>query len=746
MVAEEFHRLLQRQIRKYLPQDSPVPENSLPFLRAISETYLHADEDRKLVERSLEISSHELSQRNSEIRAIFKALPDAIFRVQTDGRILDYKAAAADDIFASTASKLIGQYFYQIYDDKVIEKKFKEALHAMVQNKDLPAVEYSYQLGGKHYYFEARLQPLPQNQIVIVVRNISDRVQALTDLKASEERYALAAEGANDGLWDWDLRTNKIYYSARWKAMLGFENDEIADTPDEWFSRIHPNDVPIVKGAIETHKNTETPHIEVEYRIRHKKNFYIWVLTRGISILNENKKAYRIAGSQSDITNRKEAEEHLRHDALYDKLTSLPNRALFMDRLNTAFQRSQRHPHYLYSVLFIDIDRFKNINDSLGHLSGDNLLIVVAERLKKCVRNVDSIARFGGDEFTVLLDDIKNARDATIIAERIKEAIAQPITINGQEIFTTVSIGITLNTYNKIEKAEEMLRDADTAMYRAKMMGRDNYAVFNEQMHARVKERLSLENDLRMAIANQEFKVYYQPIVSLKDGHIQGMEALIRWEHPHRGLIHPAEFIPVTEETGMILTIGEWVLRTVCQQAKQWEDMGYPGIEIAVNFSARQFEDKNLPELVKKIVQETQRKSFTLDIEITETIAMRDIDFSIKILKDLKKIGLNIAIDDFGIGYSSFMCLKLFPIDVLKIDRTFVHDIMVNDESKAIASSVIALSRNLNLKVIAEGVETKEQLWFLQEQRCDAAQGYLFSKPVPAQQALQLLQSRQPLF
>jgi diguanylate cyclase (GGDEF)-like protein len=384
----------------------------------------------------------------------------------------------------------------------------------------------------------------------------------------------------------------------------------------------------------------------------------------------------------------------------------------------------------------LDLDRFKVINDSLGHIIGDQLLIAVARRLEACMRPSDIIARFGGDEFAVLLDDINGINDATRVAQRIQHELTSSFTLEENEIYITGSMGITLSS-SKFEKIEDLLRDADAAMYRAKALGRSTYQIFDIDMHASAIKLLQLEADLRRACEREEFKLYYQPIVSLKNWSITGVEALIRWQHPQHGLIPPLEFIPLAEETGLIIPIGEWVLKNACTQNKKWHDAGFHQLRIDINFSARQFQNGDVLEIIQKIIQDTGIEANFLDIEITESVAMDKN--SIFMLKQLSSLGLKASIDDFGTGYSSLGSLKLFPINTIKVDKSFIRDITKDPNAEAIISAIIAMARSLNIKVVAEGVETEEQLEFLSSLQCDEVQGYLFSPPVSASELTRLL-------
>ncbi|MBI2401453.1 MAG: diguanylate cyclase, partial [Gemmatimonadetes bacterium] len=427
--------------------------------------------------------------------------------------------------------------------------------------------------------------------VVTACEDITQRKAAEAALRESEERYALAASGATDGIWDWDLRSGVAYFSSRWKGILGYGEDELGRVPDEWLKRIHADDLPRVKVELATHGEARTPHFESEHRLLHKDGTYRWVLVRGLAVRDQQGEAYRMAGSLTDISDRKKAEEQLIHDALHDPLSNLPNRAFFMTLLDRAIKRTRRRSEYLFAVLFVDLDRFKLVNDSLGHGVGDQLLAAISLRLKSCVRPGDVVARLGGDEFTILLEDIRGVNDATRVAERIQAELKEPFIFDGREVFTSASIGIALSTAGH-ERPEYFLRDADTAMYRAKARGKARYEMFDEAMHARAVAQLQLETDLRRALERGEFRVRYQPIVVLSSGQVTGFEALVRGQDSERGLIAPGEFIPIAEETGLILPIGRWVMEQACKQTREWIDRfpEYPDLSISVNLSAKHFQ------------------------------------------------------------------------------------------------------------------------------------------------------------
>ena len=590
--------------------------------------------------------------------------------------------------------------------------------------------------GAQDYLVKGEMN---NNLLVRALRYAMERQRVQEALRESEERYALAARGANDGLWDWDLITNEMYYSPRWKTMLGYgEQNEIGHSPNEWFDRVHPDDLMLLQRDLEAHLAGLTSHFKFEHRILHKDGAYRWVLCRGLAVYDSEGKAYRMAGSQTDSTRRKEAEERLRYEALHDSLTGLPNRSLFIERLEKAFARAKQRQGYLFAVLFLDLDRFKIINDSQGHMIGDQLLMAVARRLQTCLRPNDTLARFGGDEFVILLDDLRDTDEVQRVADRVLGRLTLPFDLKGTETFTSVSIGITVHNAN-YERPEELLRDADTAMYQAKATGKARYELFDTDQHARVAARWRLETALRQAVERQEFEVYYQPIISLFSGRIEGVEALLRWRHPQRGLLAPDEFISLAEETGLIIPIGEWLLHTACTQTRHWQTAGFTPLRVAVNVGPAQFRDQDLAMLVEEALARSGLSPQSLELEIVESIPMKHSDLEITTLRRLRAMGVQISIDDFGLG-SSLDCLKYIPLNTLKIDQSFVGGMLENEDDAAIISAIIAMAHRLDLKVIAEGVETEQQLAFLLSQRSDEVQGFLFSQPVPAAELTRLLQ------
>lgn len=573
-------------------------------------------------------------------------------------------------------------------------------------------------------------------------REMEERGKVQLALRDSEERYALTARGANDGLWDWNLAAGEVYLSDRWREMVGAGDEPFTCSPDEWFRRVHLSDLPQLKVDIAAQAAGSRQHFFSEHRLRHSEGSFIWVLCRGIVVRDADGRALRIAGSMTDITARKDLEERLRREAQFDSLTGLPNRSYATDLLRRAVGRARRNGDQQFAVLFLDCDRFKVVNDSLGHHAGDTLLRLVAGRLNGCVRPGDVVARLGGDEFVVILDGVKDEAEAIAVAERIQHSLAQPFHLDGRELFMSVSVGIAMSQVG-IDRPEDYLRDADLAMYRAKLRGRARHEVFRPDMRTGAVLQMALEHDLRHAIDRGELRLLYQPIWALASGRIVGFEALVRWEHPEHGAMQPADFIPIAEETGLILPIGEWVVREAVRRLSHWNSTlaGDDPVWMSVNVAARQLTHPGLLEIVKRAIAETGIDASSLKLEITESMIMADAVTAVGALEQLKALGIHLLMDDFGTGHASLSYLHRLPISTIKIDRYFVGRIDSNSECLEIVRTILSLSRSLAMDVVAEGVENVAQREVLQSLGCQYAQGHLLSPPLDADAAARLMQS-----
>jgi diguanylate cyclase (GGDEF)-like protein/PAS domain S-box-containing protein len=501
-------------------------------------------------------------------------------------------------------------------------------------------------------------------------------------------------------------------------------------------------------SEVERIRQTLAQHeaVRSEVILYRKNGTEFWVDANMVPIRNEQGQVTHFVSVMREVTERKQVEEQLRRNAFHDSLTGLPNRLLFMERLSQMVSKVKEDSTYQFAVLFLDLDRFKVINDSLGHLVGDQLLVSIARRLEACINPGDTVARLGGDEFTLLLENFQDEAYATQVAEKVQQSLANSFAINGHEIFTSASIGITLSATANFDRAEDLLRGADIAMYRAKAQGKACHEVFDTDMHTHVVGLMQLENDLRKAIERQEFELYYQPIVALATGKIMGFEALVRWTHPEQGVISPAKFVPIAEETGLIIPLGQWVLREACRQMKEWQRLfpQEPPLTISVNLSSRQFSQQSLIGQIRQILVDTGLDAHYLKLEITESAIMENTESAMDMLLQLKAMGIQLSVDDFGTGYSSLGYLYRFPMDLLKIDRSFISRVDIDGEKLELVRTIITLAWNLGMDVVAEGVETTKQLAQLKSLKCEYAQGYLFSKPLNSKAAEQLILEPHP--
>ena len=601
----------------------------------------------------------------------------------------------------------------------------------------LHMVENTYEESNDERRLLENMMEVMSQELMEINRDLMRQAQ---QLRKSQERYDLAALASNDGLWDWDLETGHLFYSNRWNDMLGMDADESLDNVALWFDRIHPEDQEIVKAALIQHLKGASDKLEIEYRVRKQNEQYIWVHTRGLAARDASGRAFRIAGSQTDVTYRKEYEASLYKAAFHDELTGLPNRALFLDRLNQTIQRLKRSKTEKAATLFLDLDRFKYINDSMGHEIGDEVLKIVSNVLQKHTRITDTVSRLGGDEFTLLLDPIESLHEAKKIADRLLKELNKPYTIFGKEIYISSSVGLTL-VDPEAPDPQSVLRNADLAMYHAKTKGKARLEIFDNKQHEKIILRMEMESDLRYAINNDGLCVYYQPIVNIHTGNISGFESLIRWHHPTKGTISPVDFIPLAEEVGLIGDIGQFVLMKSINTLGHWlENLGMKKCpHISVNISVRQLMDTYQFEKICNVLSMLREKTSFITLEITESVIITDPDLVTDRLKKIKVLGVKISIDDFGTGYSSLSYLHNFQFDFLKIDKTFIESMVKDHKSQRLVLSIIGMAKDLHLKTIAEGIETLEQLHILKKLGCPYGQGFLFSKALEESQVTQLL-------
>jgi diguanylate cyclase (GGDEF)-like protein/PAS domain S-box-containing protein len=660
-----------------------------------------------------------LRESEERYRSLVELSPDAIM-LHADRRFIFLNRAAVELLGAESADDLIGT--------PVIERVHPDSrpivsarLHTLDEGEDVPMVEEKFlrldgsvvevQVAAIGFLFNGR--PAVQ----VVARDVSER-------KEIEERYRLLFERNLAGVFRTTIDGRILDCNDALARIFGYrDKNELLQQQAQsvYFER---NDREAILESLREHGSLTN----VETRMRRADGREIWVL-ENVTLLESRGE---LEGTIIDITERKTAQEQIEYQAFHDVVTGLPNRRLFRDRIGVALAHARRQRRGI-AVMFLDLDQFKLVNDTLGHTVGDALLQAVANRLVGCVRAEDTVARMGGDEFTVLVSDTNDRRAAGIVAQKVLETVAQPITVEGHELFVTTSLGIAMFPDDGTD-AETLLKNADRAMYRAKEAGRNNFQYSTPAAFDEAAGRLSIEASLHHALEREELVVHYQPIIDLGSREIVGAEALVRWRHPEHGLMGPDDFIHIAEECGLIVPMGEWILRTSCAQMKQWHDDGHGRLRIAVNLSPRQFQQRELPAMIERVLHETGLDPSLLDIEITESAAMQNAEQSLAIMRKLKEMGVRISIDDFGTGYSSLSYLKRFPIDTVKIDQNFVRDLAVSPNDAAIVTAVISMARALKLSVIAEGVETEEQLNFLEREQCETVQGFLYSRPVPAEE------------
>jgi diguanylate cyclase (GGDEF)-like protein/PAS domain S-box-containing protein len=585
-------------------------------------------------------------------------------------------------------------------------------------------VVQDYENSDTYTYRDVELLTSVADQIALAI----ERKRSEDALRLSQERFELVARATSDAVWDWDLSTNDVWWNEGFQKLFGYEPQDVGTGLDAWVSRIHPEDSERVVDDIHRHIDSRKTNWLDEYRFKRADDTYAFVIDRGYVVYADDGTPLRMLGSMMDVTERKSLEQQLTHQALHDPLTKIANRALFKDRVDHALSKLAR-THSSLAVLFLDLDNFKAINDSLGHAAGDKLLILVAERLQDCLRTADTAARLGGDEFAVLVEQMFRSDESLSIAERILSVFREPFIIDGKEIHVGTSIGIASSSSEALQ-SEELLRNADLAMYLAKSQGKGKFVVFEQKMHAALMERIELEEDLRRGIEAQEFVLHYQPILDLESQELLGMEALVRWDHPRLGHLPPLKFIPLAEETNLIVPLGDWVLTEACNRVQQWREENGIDVSVTVNISIRQFQQAELVEMVGRALKDSGLPPNSLILEITESFMMQDTEATIAKLHELKKIGVRLAIDDFGTGYSSLSYLQRFPIDILKIDKSFIDKLGQGREGNAVARAIIMMGDSLNLKTIAEGIENVQQIDQLQILGCEAGQGFHFARPL----------------
>jgi len=688
-----------------------------------------------------------LKKAEEDYRTIFENAVEGIFQTSVAGKYLKVNPMLASIYGYDSPQELMSvvtDIANQLYVQPKRRLEFKDLLRQ--QDKVLGFESEVYRKDGSVVWISENVRTIRDSLGELLryegtVVDITKVMRAKEALRQSEERFRLTFNYAPIGMMIKSLDDRSLQVNQAICQILGYSPTELQELKSTDIN--HPDDLVITSQMRSQLLDGEFPTFQISNRYIHRDGKIIDAMLH-VSLTRDGKgKPIHFIDQIEDVSDRKLAEAKITFLAFHDPLTGLPNRALFNDRLDRALSLAarvhQEHPlqPVLLAVMFVDLDRFKYINDSLGHVMGDRLLQLVSERLIKSVRKSDTIARLGGDEFMLLLPEIAQVEDVIKVAEKMLKSLAQPFNLDHHEMYITASIGICFYPHDG-ENSETLLKNADVAMYRAKEQGRNHYQIFTQSMHDWAFEWMSLESGLRKAIAQEEFKVYYQPQLDLTSGKITCMEALIRWQS-EAGFISPDRFIPIAEESGLIIFIGAWVLRTACTQNKLWQDLGLPPIQVAVNFSAKQFQDPQLIAKVRDILEETKLEPQYLEIEITESAVMKDENSAAETLQELKNMGIGISIDDFGKGYSSLSHLKKFPVQKLKIDAAFIKEIPDNQDDAAISKAIIAIAHTLNLKAIAEGVENSEQLEFLRQIECDGIQGYIFSPAVSAEAATKIL-------
>ncbi len=744
MNSKKFQQLLLENTRLIQALQTELEETNkgvIQLIMELEETKCPSESEHSIIQLQKELEetnkgllalAAELDQSEEKYRNIFENAVEGIFTFTEIGTIETINPAALS-LFGYEENELTGMDIGLlipalkdingiINNGQAINKKYNndDVFFGCHKNKSMFPIEFTF---GKSIYQNERLW-------MIIVRDITER-------KKTEESIRITAkifECSNDGIIITNNQGNVIDVNRAFTIITGYKKEEvIANNMDIFKSGKH--DKVLARKISKALRDKGSWSGEVMDRRKNGESYPKWL--SNYSVKNDHNDITHYVTIFTDITSRKEAENKLKQLAHYDTLTGLPNRTHFIERLKWTIDVAKRNNKQA-ALMFLDLDRFKVINDTLGHHAGDQLLVEIARRLEKCVRGMDTVSRLAGDEFTVILTSINNPEEATLVAKKILHALSFPVCLEARNIFISTSIGITIFPVDG-KSSNQLIRNADTAMYHAKELGRNNYQFFSAFMNQKVLDELEMETNLRNALKNGEFLLHYQPKIDLTTNKIIGVEVLIRWKHPELGFISPSKFIPHAEKTDLIIAVGDWVLHTACKQSVQWQVDGIPPIRISVNLSGMQLKRNDQVENVARILAETGLPPNLLELELTEGVVMENAEATISTLNKFKEMGIKLSIDDFGTGYSSLSYLKRFPIDTLKIDQSFVKDITTNPDDEAIASTIIAMAHNLRLKVIAEGVENKEQLDMLRNKDCDEVQGYYFSRPVSEEDLKELL-------
>jgi diguanylate cyclase (GGDEF)-like protein/PAS domain S-box-containing protein len=723
-------------ILAYAGEERVFAEYELAFLRSTA----------SIIGEALTRARTEQALRKSEarLRQLISSALDTVITVDRAGMVIEWNPEA-EATFGIAARDIIGRHLDQ---HSLFPERLTRIFHALLRRHARgPAARLvrrrietvARRADGEEIPVEITIAPAgsgADQTFTAFIRDISERKRADHALEMREKRFRTIVEKSWSGVALLDHELRFTYTGSSTPHVIGYDERELLG--QEFLELVHPRDRAEAQRGFERILTTPASEAHGELRFRHRNGSWVWLEGFGQNLLDEASVG-AVVLNYRDISQRKEAEKQLEYRAYYDALTGLPNRLLFRDRVVNGLQQARRNRVGL-AVMYLDIDHFKLVNDGLGHSFGDVLLGDVARRLQSCLRSSDTISRIGGDEFSILLPEVIGSEAVTGVARKILESLTESFRIEGHELYVTASIGISFYPTDG-DDVETLLKCADAAMYRAKELGRNQAQLFTASMNERYVRRLALEQHLHHAIERQQLELFYQPIYDRSRRRVTALEALVRWRDPNRGLVEPSEFIELAEETGMIVPIGEWVLRTACNQLREWHRQGLVWLRMSVNISAVQLQSRGLVEVVRSALEESGMPAELLQLEITESAAMQNIELTTKVLRELKAMGVSIAVDDFGTGQSSLIYLKDFPIDTVKIDKEFMRDVTIDETAAAIVSYVINLAHTLKLKVVAEGVETEEQYTFLRHYACDLMQGYLFSRPLPAAQIVDYLQS-----
>ena len=734
-----MHRRLRRQLDEALVQEHESSSHLRRLFRKIEKDYRRADGDRASLQRALALLSDLLQRKpdaerrrvpSAKVRSIsrlFEQAPFATLLCDGDRKVTAWNASA-ERLFGIPASDAIGRELSMLVFPDTDANRAQARTELRQSLADSETQQFQRETparSGEPRMCEWTIVPLHDRK----GREVG-KAAVVQERDQMPDRYALAWQGAGDGIWDWDLGCDRLWLSESWRALVGDKG--AGETPAAWLERIHPADREAVEAAIRAHLDGRSPRFESEHRLRHDDGSWRWVLARGQVSRDAAGKAVRFSGSTMDVT-----EPRATAGLLYDALTRLPNRAHFLDLVKRSLARARRTEGDRLAVLFLDLDRFRAVNERLGRAAGDELLVQMGQKLQTCLREGDTLARHGEDQFTILLDGLKDGSDAETVARRIHEVAAGPFELEAGKVSCTVSIGIALSAA-AYTRGEDLLRDADTAMYRAKVLGRARSTIFDVALRDRSPHLLELETDLRHALEREEFRVHYLPIVDVAKGRILGVEALIRWAHPTRGLVSPEHFVPFAEETGLMVPIGRWLLEQASREFQSWRGVAAERLSLSVNLSSRQLEHGELLENIDGLLEEHHLEAQDLVLELTENTLQNGVHA--ERMAQLRGRGVRLSMDDFGTGSCSLNSLLRSQFDCLKIDRSLFTGGSPQGQAPELVRTILSLARDLGTQVVAEGVETAEQLGFLREIGCAAAQGFYFSPPVDGAGARSLLE------